>query len=506
MKKVAGLSLSLVTILSFSTAQVFADDTSTTTIGSSSDCDTCSSISSLGAYLGYDISTTISAAASIYGSPGTFDASSILALFGALPVNQYGVSTQSSSSSSVVLSNFLPTTANAINSTSISTFNNLANTTFYDSSLSISYQTPGSTSYASVIDYIDSIPYQQDPTSQMLINFFSTPDISFCNNQTDMDSSGRPPWDPNYVAPSGATTEYCQSMQETLTGLLGDTLNAPTISNSPSTVPSCQLPQYPFSLYSDGASQTATSGSSSTYPPAYIAYLNVNTLLSPLMYSTSTAQNSSSSCGSNPMLPSGNQALDAYDFIRYILTPLLPSFGNSGVTYSSYQQAWNSVYNPTSGTSPSTSALNSLLEFNASVRSYAALSSLVASNINFLYAERVPQTIQPTTASSTTTSSSQVQTSKALSDFQMATWRLYDSASSASTSTSWLDNINAATTSAATVTKEIAVLLAEINYQLYQSRMLQERMLLTETLNFASTLSSIKPTMSTATSTTSSSS
>ena len=59
----------------------------------------------------------------------------------------------------------------------------------------------------------------------------------------------------------------------------------------------------------------------------------------------------------------------------------------------------------------------------------------------------------------------------------MATWRLF---SPSEGSNQWLNQINTASTT--TIQKEMAILLAEINYQLYLTRQQQERLLLTNTM------------------------
>ena len=61
----------------------------------------------------------------------------------------------------------------------------------------------------------------------------------------------------------------------------------------------------------------------------------------------------------------------------------------------------------------------------------------------------------------------------------MATWRLFNFGQQNQQQT-WKDSINSA--SEATVQKEIAILLAEINYQMYLSRQQEERVLLTNSM------------------------
>jgi intracellular multiplication protein IcmX len=78
----------------------------------------------------------------------------------------------------------------------------------------------------------------------------------------------------------------------------------------------------------------------------------------------------------------------------------------------------------------------------------------------------------------------QTASSEALNEFLMASWRLFDSNNDAGSmddsSKQWLSKINKGST--ASVQKEIAVLLAEINYQMYLTRQQNERMLLTQSI------------------------
>jgi intracellular multiplication protein IcmX len=90
-------------------------------------------------------------------------------------------------------------------------------------------------------------------------------------------------------------------------------------------------------------------------------------------------------------------------------------------------------------------------------------------------------------------SDSKTQTSQALSEFKMATRRLYDPSKSSNDSANpdesnqWVTLINDA--SSGTVQKEIAILLSEINYQLYLSRQQDERALATLSLMLIQSLS-----------------
>ena len=79
--------------------------------------------------------------------------------------------------------------------------------------------------------------------------------------------------------------------------------------------------------------------------------------------------------------------------------------------------------------------------------------------------------------------------SQALSEYQLASWRIYDPTHQQQ----WIDQLN--TASAATVQKEIAILLSEMNYQLYLNRQQEERILLTNSIQLLQALTMNKPTL-----------
>ena len=81
--------------------------------------------------------------------------------------------------------------------------------------------------------------------------------------------------------------------------------------------------------------------------------------------------------------------------------------------------------------------------------------------------------------------------SQALTEFTMATHRLFNPDMSANQQ--WINQINDA--SSATVQKEMAVLLAEINYQLYLSRQQQERALLTSSAQLIQQTTTFRPSL-----------
>lgn len=199
---------------------------------------------------------------------------------------------------------------------------------------------------------------------------------------------------------------------------------------------------------------------------ATLPQLNSNTLLSPLMYTAGASAPSTSSPSPQSNKPTGlptqNTAQLASDFIRYASGTIVPL---TLPTYSNIDTA-------------SPQGIAALAQYMANLRIYAAQVSVGLSNLYYLLSKRMPQTVTGADAGSSG------QTSEALNEYNMATWRLFlppttTGGSALQPNTQWKQAINQA--SSATVQKEIAVLLAEINYQLYLTRQQQERMLLTNT-------------------------
>ncbi|MFA5959992.1 MAG: type IVB secretion system protein IcmX [Tatlockia sp.] len=310
--------------------------------------------------------------------------------------------------------------------TPYSAINAFANYTF----LSPAYNSP-STDQVSVSSLIDQPTYQADPVSQAVLNILGTPDYSYCLNN---DSTA-------FVSctyPSGTLNEYQVML------------------NAIGTIPNTQT-YFTYNINQPLLSQ-----------------LNSNTLLAPMMYTTTSAQANSTSSGTpgnttNQGLVATNQAQQAANFIRYAIGAMLPLQMPSRNEYDTVfiqAQNLNKSYTPMQ----QQQAQAILANYLAKIRIYAAQSSVGISNLYYIFSKRLPQ--------SQSTSSSGQQTSQALSEFAMATWRLYNP--DQSTNTQWLSRIN--TASSATVEKEMAVLLAEINYQMYLSRQQQERLLLTQTM------------------------
>lgn len=281
---------------------------------------------------------------------------------------------------------------------------------------SFSSSTGSTSGMVSVIQNVDQPTYQADPVSQALLDMMSIPDQSFC-------SAG-------YVKPP----HICQ--QDVL-----------------STV--------------QGAVPSTTEFFTYAYNQQIVPQLNSNALIGPLMYDTTVTNAPNSGAAGlvgdltagrpqNTGLPAVSQAQLAANFVRYatgIAAPFpMPTQKAYDYAYSHHQDA--------------------LQQYFSSMRGYVAQSSVPVSNLYYMLSKRMPQTLKDS-------NNKNKQTSEALSEYRMASWRITPGAFS-DTGENWLEQINQA--SSATTQKEIAVLLAEINYQLYLSRQLEERILLTNTM------------------------
>lgn len=380
----------------------------------------------LGGYLGYNLavsptgstnSTPVSQ--SLLNAPETLTLQTYMfnTFLGAIPVSS-------------ALPQLIPLTID-----NASAINAWANNTF----LSQNYNTPAAQQgKVSVITAIDQQTYQQDPVSQSVLNILGTPDNSYCMNY------------------EGTAWVGCNPQGNTSGAALipAGSVTANIIGQLPST--------YQYFTYQ--------------YNQQFITQLNSNTLTAPLLYSTeSPSQNSTSSpstgSGSqNQGLAAQNQAQQAANFIRYVsgsVTPLqLPNLKAYDTLYSQANPS-NASATPSM---QQIQAQNTLDNYFTTLRTYAAQYSVGMSNLYFIMSKRLPQNQGD--------SSNQKQQSQALSEFKMATWRLFNP--DMSQSNQWINQIDKA--SPATVQKEIATLLAEINYQMYLDRQIQERILLTNTV------------------------
>jgi intracellular multiplication protein IcmX len=388
-------------------------------------------LTNLGAYLGYDLTTVLSdepySALLDISATKLSQRSALMTLLGAIPVNAI----------SEAFSAFVPTNS------SYSSLNSLSNYTFESPT---AYNTTSSNSGSVTVNVlIDQPTYQNDPVSQATLNILTTPDYSYCMNN-DLTA-----WvnDCNYL--------YNTSVNKNVIGSVPDYLKAFTYSYNQSVLPQ----------------------------------LNGNTLVGPLLYTTQQTQTSG---GSNEQqvdttkgLTANNQIQEAANFIRYVSRGVNPI---NLPTVQAYQQAYTTATStdPTTSINDKNNAQANITSYLSDLRTYAAENSVALSNLYAILARRMPQQKSQDSSSQSTDQSSSSPTSQALSEFQMATRRLY---SPNNQQEQWIDKINNA--SSATVQKEIAVLLAEINYQLYLNRQQEERQLLTSSIMLLQALQSGTP-------------
>lgn len=336
------------------------------------------------------------------------------------------------------------------------TINTFANLVF------AAYSSVDSATQPSVSKLIDQQTYQNDPVSQSVLNILGTPDYSYClknDNVTVINPC-------NYPSTVFNQNQVMANVLGGTPGAIGDSSGIPD-------------PETFFSY---------------DYNQPFISQLNANSLMGPLVYSTTNSDSAStSSSGGNTQnqgLTATNQVQQAANFIRYATGAVAPA---SLPNYSQYSALFSQAQVP-ENTTPNLQQLqaqSALSSYLMNLRIYAAQTSVGISNLYYILGKRIQQT--PPTATGGTGSAP---TSQALNEFNMATWRLYNP--DQSVNTMWLAQINNA--SAATVQKEIATLLAEINYQLYLSRVQQERILLTNTMLLIQNARAAQPSSSLSTS------
>jgi len=317
--------------------------------------------------------------------------------------------------------------------------NKLANTTFPNYSNATSQQ--GSISVNSMMDQKT---YQPDPVNQAVLNILGTPDYTFCMTSTQ-------------------ATELktdCPFMPE-----------AQVIGNVIGPLPG------PEAFFSYDYTQT------------FLSQLNSNTLIGPLLFSNpGTASSTSSSAPSSQseglIAPPDNQMQQADNFIRYASGSVVPVTLPKWADYDSLFTAANTPGTDAQGIIAQKQAETILGTYLAGLRVYAAQKSVGISNLYYIMSKRMPQKPVPSQPNPT---------SQAMSEFNMASWRLFkpDSAAAGNKNSQWITDIN--TASPATVQKEIVTLLAEINYQLYLTRQQEERILLTNSMLLLQSINGNRP-------------
>jgi len=317
------------------------------------------------------------------------------------------------------LQQFLPTSME-----SASSINSFANYVFAYQKEG-SYKSDSSSSGAvSVIEGIDQQTYQKDPVSQGILNILGTPNDSVCKNNDGT-----------------AWIKNCDF-----------------------------LTQGQVAVNNIGPLPRADEFYSYTNLEDIIPQLNSNTLLGPMVFdqvdpnSNSTSSPPAGGTGSPKGLQAINQAQTASNFLRYVTGSVTPI---ALATQQSYDQYYTTAVSDNASEMDKNDAKAKLATYLGNLRSYSARMSVGLGNLYYIFSKRMPQEYSGT------------QSSHALNEFNMATRRLY-APKTGENKSQWIDEINSAPT--ATVQKEIALLLAEINYQMYLSRQQQERILLTNTI------------------------
>lgn len=415
----------------------------------------------LGGSSGYDLNNATAAPSSTLFNPETTNSSTLIAaptlikaaetlavtsMFAAFPVN--------ASLLDETLKNFYPTTTNSSSNdningsdrtyTILNQFANLSFPTYNQVTTQKSVSGPGGRSASgqattlAVSPLLDQETYQLDPVNQAVLNMLGTPDYTFCMNSDASQWIGATPADCNY--------KYQNEVMSQVVGSL------------PSTD---ELFSY-------------------DYQKNVLSELNANTLLAPILLDTNSGGSSSNSniWGG---LTGSSQADQAANFIRYVTSAVVPY---STITRSNYDKTYATAITPAAqndviGRINQENAQAALSQYIANMRVYAAQNSVPVANLYYILSKRLPI--------------AGLNTSQATTELKMATRRLYDpSKGDPKDSPQWLDMINSA--SPATVQKEMAVLLSEINYQLYLNRQQDERRLLTESVSLIISAASSRPT------------
>ncbi|HHF7345601.1 type IVB secretion system protein IcmX [Legionella feeleii] len=428
----------------------------TSTYASSTDSDSLSEIATyllnLGQYLGYNVNVSpsdpnnnppVTVSQTLLNESGLQASYVVLydTFLAAIPVNS------ANQNPVLLLANNFPGAG------TINTFANL---------IYAAYSSVDSATQPSVSRLIDQQTYQNDPVSQAVLNILGTPDYSYClknDNVTVINPC-------NYPSTVFNQNQVMANVLGGTPGAIGDSSGIPD-------------PETFFSY---------------DYNQPFISQLNANSLMGPLVYSTTNSDSASTSSGEgntqNQGLTATNQVQQAANFIRYATGAVAPA---SLPNYSQYSSLFSQAQVP-QNTTPNLQQLqaqSALSSYLMNLRIYAAQTSVGISNLYYILGKRIQQTPPTATGGSNT-----APTSQALTEFNMATWRLYNP--DQSVNTMWTAQISNA--SAATVQKEIATLLAEINYQLYLSRVQQERILLTNTMLLIQNARAAQPSSSLSTS------
>lgn len=354
--------------------------------------------------------------------------------------SQYGVAASYLSQTPLIGGSIVPQTAPY--DTTYATTNNILNATAVSTTNNVwsTYTTP-STSTISVIPNVDMPTSTSSLTTypcntigcEIVYSLISTPDYTMCT-------------------PSYSTNYYAY------------------LPNSDN----CPIPQYDFSVASNmlGVSATESNntviygtgfpapGSFSTYLQVQMPNMNADVLTAPLAYSSTQLNN-------------------VNNFIHNItgsLTMLLP------LPYSEYQTAYNNINTAQSDPALVNQSAEAIFNYILSLKSFGSYLSIGLSDLEFIMGRRMPNALTGT--------------STAADESMMFTRRLFNNTPTQGTvpDNTWVNDMNQA--SPIVLQREMVVLLAEINYQLYLQRMQDEKILLTLAAMQLGSTASMAPTVS----------
>ena len=307
-----------------------------------------------------------------------------------------------------------------------------------------------------------------NPLSQSLLNILSITPDSNCIN-TSQNNSLLSPCPFNYIE----SNEYAAAL-----GFQSiPTSNILTSSTSTSQTGDCNDGLCNISNVITAYFLNPNTGSPNGSQAYLLKQIDSSLFLSPLIYDTESLSSQTQSSSEGQGLSNNSQMQAASNYVKYVSGTLLPK---SLADQSTIKDKNSIITSFSSDTKTRMQAFHDLLGYVLGLRVYAAQMSLPMQNFYESLAKRM---VLPTDASSSQ------KTSQALNEFVMASYRLYTPSSSndgGPATSAWQDMLN--TASPATVQKETALILAEINYQLYQMRQQQEKLLLIQSSQLMNSL------------------
>lgn len=303
-----------------------------------------------------------------------------------------------------------------------------------------------------------------NPLSQSLLNILSITPDSNCIN-TSQNNSLISPCAFNYIE----STEYAAA--------LGFQNPSSILTSSTSQTGDCTDGLCNIANFITATFLNPNTGSQNGSQAYLLKQIDSSLFLSPLIYDTESLSSQTQSSSEGQGLSNNSQMQAASNYVKYVSGTLFPK---SLADQSTINTKNDTISNTNNNYQTRMKAFHDLLGYILGLRVYAAQMSLPMQNFYESLAKRM---VLPTD------SSSSQKTSQALNEFVMASYRLYTPSSSndgGAATSAWQDMINSA--SPATVQKETALILAEINYQLYQMRQQQEKLLLIQSSQLMNSL------------------